>query len=215
MANRALTNALSLARSVFREVAKAQRSASRKPKPKPRPPGRATAGRRAPSRASRGNDASGYAGDFRGNPHISYAPVADDLPDPGEVVWTWVPYEEDYSQGKDRPVLVIGRHEGLLLALQLTSKDHDRDAEQEARSGRFWIDVGTGEWDRERRPSEARVNRILQLDPGAVRRIGAVLPEPVFAEVAAEVKRRAGRYSAHRRIRFRFRRWALLGYSEP
>lgn len=33
----------------------------------------------------------------------TYAPVANGRPDPGEVVWAWVPYEEDTSQGKDRP----------------------------------------------------------------------------------------------------------------
>ena len=38
-----------------------------------------------------------------------YAPEIDGEPDPGEVVWGWVPYEDDPSQGKDRPVLLIGR----------------------------------------------------------------------------------------------------------
>ena len=36
-----------------------------------------------------------------------YAPEADGEPDPGEVVWAWVPYEDDPSQGKDRPVLLL------------------------------------------------------------------------------------------------------------
>ena len=36
-----------------------------------------------------------------------YAPEIDGEPDPGEVVWGWVPYEDDPSQGKDRPVLVL------------------------------------------------------------------------------------------------------------
>jgi len=120
---------------------------------------------------------------------MSYEPVADDLADPGEVVWTWVPYEEDHRRGKDRPVLVIGRSAGLLLALQLTSQDHDGDAQDEARQGRFWVDVGSGAWDRERRPSEARVDRVLQLDPGRVRRIGAVLPREVFDTVTEHVRR--------------------------
>ncbi|MGB3828149.1 MAG: type II toxin-antitoxin system PemK/MazF family toxin [Ornithinimicrobium sp.] len=189
MANRALSTALSLARSVIREIATTQqrsrRSASRRRNPRGERPRSGHDGA--------GHGSRGYAGDYRGSPPMTYAPIADDLPDPGEVVWTWVPYEEDHGQGKDRPVLVIGRSEGLLLALQLTSQDHDRDAEDEARYGRYWIDVGAGEWDRERRPSEARVDRVLQLDPGAVRRIGAVLPEPVFARVAEEVRRRSGR----------------------
>jgi PemK-like, MazF-like toxin of type II toxin-antitoxin system len=88
------------------------------------------------------------------------------------VVWTWVPFEEDYSRGKDRPVLVIGRDAGWLLALMLTSKDHDRDAAQEARAGRHWFDVGTGDWDPRGRPSEARLDRVLQIDPRRVRREG-------------------------------------------
>ncbi len=40
---------------------------------------------------------------------ISYAPDLDGAADPGEVVWTWVPFEEDAAQGKDRPVLVVAR----------------------------------------------------------------------------------------------------------
>ncbi|GAB5080487.1 hypothetical protein ARTHROSP310_36360 [Arthrobacter sp. AD-310] len=29
--------------------------------------------------------------------------MPDGEPDPGEVVWTWVPYQEDHGRGKDRP----------------------------------------------------------------------------------------------------------------
>ena len=47
------------------------------------------------------------------------------------------------------------------LGLMLTSQDHDRDAADEARWGRHWMDVGTGGWDRERRPSEVRLDRLL------------------------------------------------------
>lgn len=140
--------------------------------------------------AGGGGDPAGprpYPGDFTDAPEITYAPADDGEPDPGEVVWTWVPFEEDHSQGKDRPVLVIGRDGSWLLALQMTSKDHDRDAEDEARWGRYWVDIGTGDWDRDRRPSEARVDRILRIDPAAVRRIGAVLDRGRFEEVAAAV----------------------------
>ena len=38
---------------------------------------------------------------------MSYSPQTDGAPDPGEVVWTWVPYEENDGRGKDRPVLVV------------------------------------------------------------------------------------------------------------
>lgn len=119
--------------------------------------------------------------------HVEYAPRRDGHPDPGEVVWTWVPYEEDASQGKDRPVLVIGRSGASLVALMLTSKDHDRDAAQEARSGRHWMDVGTGDWDRRRRPSEVRLDRLLTLDPAVVRREGAALDTSVFDAVIARL----------------------------
>jgi hypothetical protein len=116
---------------------------------------------------------------------IEYAPQPDGLPDPGEVVWAWVPYEDDPSQGKDRPVVVIGTDGGLLLALVMTSKDHDRDAAQEASAGRYWMDVGAGAWDALGRPSEVRLNRLLRLDPSAVRREGAALPKALFDQVLA------------------------------
>jgi hypothetical protein len=116
----------------------------------------------------------------------TYSPEADGLPDPGEVVWTWVAYEDDPAQGKDRPVLVLSRPEpGMMLGLLMTSKDHDRDAEQEARWGRIWMDVGVGDWDRERRASEVRLDRLLRLREGDVRREGAALDSGIFHAVAA------------------------------
>ncbi|WP_316932228.1 type II toxin-antitoxin system PemK/MazF family toxin [Nocardioides marmotae] len=121
-------------------------------------------------------------------PRFVHAPRADGRPDPGEVVWAWVPYEEDASRGKDRPVLVLAVDHGpqrRLLALMLTSKDHDRDAADEARWGRHWMDVGTGGWDRQRRPSEVRLDRLLELDPSAVRREGAALERRTFEAVVA------------------------------
>ncbi|GAB3990310.1 type II toxin-antitoxin system PemK/MazF family toxin [Nocardioides marmoraquaticus] len=114
---------------------------------------------------------------------LGYAPRADGRPDPGEVVWAWVPYEDDPRQGKDRPVLVVGTEGTTLLGLALTSKDHDRDAEQERRAGRLWMDVGTGGWDRQGRPSEVRVNRVLRLAPEDVRREGAALDREVYDAV--------------------------------
>lgn len=120
---------------------------------------------------------------------VSYEPRADGRPDPGEVVWAWVPYEDDPRQGKDRPVLLIGVQDGQLLGLMLTSKDHDRDAEQEARRGRHWMDVGTGGWDRQRRPSEVRLDRLIRLAPDAVRREGAALDRATFDQVVAAAGR--------------------------
>ena len=120
---------------------------------------------------------------------MAYAPVDDGHPDPGEIVWAWVPFEENDGRGKDRPVLVIGRDGGALLGLMLSSQDHDRDAADEARHGRHWVDVGSGPWDRQGRPSEARVDRVLRIEPGDVRREGATLSRARFDEVAAEVRR--------------------------
>lgn len=125
-----------------------------------------------------------YPGDFCGTPDFDYAPKPDGRPDPGEIVWTWVPYEEDHSRGKDRPVLLVGWEGEWLLALPLTSKDHDRDADQERRAGREWVDIGSGPWDRRGRPSEVRLNRVLRVDPSAVRREGAVLDQRLFDGVA-------------------------------
>jgi len=130
------------------------------------------------------------APDFEGIPDLAYNPVADGRPDPGEIVWTWVPYEEDPHHGKDRPVLVVGRDDPWLLGLMLTSKDHDRDAAQESRHGRHWVDIGAGAWDRRGRPSEVRVDRILRVDPDGVRREGAVLDRARFEQVAREVRTR-------------------------
>jgi hypothetical protein len=130
---------------------------------------------RAPARRSRRSHSGPTA----------YAPAANGVADPGEVVWAWVPYEENDGRGKDRPVLVIGRDAGRLLALPLTSKDHDRDASQEAAAGRSWMDVGAGGWDREQRPSEVRLDRLLRLDPASVRREGAALDRHRFEAVLA------------------------------
>jgi hypothetical protein len=121
-------------------------------------------------------------------PDIEYRPLADDRPDPGEIVWAWVPYDEGDGRGKDRPVLVIGRRGEVLLGLMLSSKDHDRDAADEARFGRVWTDIGTGAWDARRRPSEVRLDRLLSLDPGTVRREGTALDRARFDRVVAEAR---------------------------
>ncbi|MEV5966741.1 type II toxin-antitoxin system PemK/MazF family toxin [Kribbella sp. NPDC051952] len=129
-----------------------------------------------------------YAGDFEGTVHVEYTPHPDDgVADPGEIVWTWVPFEEDYTRGKDRPVLVVGSDGEWLLALILTSKDHDRDAADEARWGRVWMDIGGGPWDKEGRPSEVRLDRVLRIDKSHVRREGAVIPEDLFTQVATNL----------------------------
>ncbi len=109
---------------------------------------------------------------------IEYSPNRDDDPDPGEVVWTWVPYEEDPTQGKDRPVVVIGRRGSKLVGVPLTSKPDDREAQ---------VNVGTGGWDPQQRVSYARVWRMLDVDPDSMRHEGSVLDRRRFDEVVAAV----------------------------
>ena len=144
----------------------------------------ATAGATTPS--ARG--VSVYDVSALGLPDFTYSPDPDGEADPGEVVWAWVPFEEDPAQGKDRPVLVLARHETRLVVAQMTSKDHDRDAAQEARWGRFWHDVGTGDWDRQGRPSEVRLDRLLLVEAASVRREGATMKREVFDGVVAALR---------------------------
>lgn len=124
-----------------------------------------------------------YPGDWTGPVRPSYAPKPDGRPDPGEIVWTWVPYEEDHSRGKDRPVLIVDRTEDHVLCVMLTSKDHDSAGHDDPR----YVEVGTGDWDRSGRPSGARIDRIIPVRPADVRREGAVLDRARFEAVAAEL----------------------------
>lgn len=129
-----------------------------------------------------------YPGDFNGSSTVSYSPEIDGAADPGEIVWTWVPYEEDYNQGKDRPVLVVGKSGKRLLALMLTSKDHSNDR----RADLDYIDIGTGAWDKQGRPSEVKLDRILQVSPADMRREGAILDAKRFAVVASALRKQHG-----------------------
>jgi len=123
---------------------------------------------------------------------VEYSPRSDGRPDPGEIVWTWVPYEDDPAAGKDRPVLLVARRGARLVGLMLTSKDHDRDAADERRHGRHWVDIGSGGWDRQGRPSEVRLDRLLDIDPATVRREGAVLDRARFDTVVTAAARLHG-----------------------
>ena len=116
---------------------------------------------------------------------LEYSPDLDGDADPGEIVWTWVKYEDDPNQGKDRPVLVVGRNGRTLLGLMLSSQ-HDRDGQ------RNWFALGPGDWDRESRPSWIRLDRVLEVDEDGIRREGAVLDRGRFDRVAAELRRDYG-----------------------
>lgn len=124
-----------------------------------------------------------YPGDFGGNVSPRYSPNPDGKPDPGEIVWSWVPYEEDHSQGKDRPVLLIGHDGGWLLGLMLTSKDHDN-----GRSSDDYVDIGTGTWDARGRASEVKVDRVVRINASDVRREGAILDKRTFQLVARRLR---------------------------
>jgi hypothetical protein len=106
---------------------------------------------------------------------VTYAPVRDGDADPGEVVWTWVPYEDDPSRGKDRPVLVVGRIGDDVAALALTSREHhDRHHHP------------LGVWDgADGRPSWVKLDRVIRLDPQGIRREGAVLDRARFDTTVA------------------------------
>lgn len=149
--------------AVGREQRPEQRSSTGSGGRRPRAPGRATP---------------------NGGVTVGYAPERDGDADPGEVVWGWVPYEDDPSQGKDRPVLILG-HDGLLLAgVPLSSRDHS--ARNDAHE---WVAVGRGGWDDSGRPSYADASRLLRLEPETVRREGAALDRARFDEVLARVRR--------------------------
>jgi len=116
---------------------------------------------------------------------VVYAPDLDGAADPGEVVWAWVPFEEDARRGKDRPLLVVGRAGGELLGLMLSSQ-HKRDGEP------GWVGIGSGAWDREGRESFVRLDRVLEVAENGIRREGAVLPRDRFERVAEELRGRYG-----------------------
>jgi hypothetical protein len=112
---------------------------------------------------------------------VVYSPALDGRADPGEIVWTWVVYEEDPSRGKDRPVLVVGRDGGTLLGLMLSSQDRhvgDRD----------WVGIGTGDWDYEGRASWVRLDRVLDVPEEGIRREGAILDRATFEVVATRLR---------------------------
>jgi hypothetical protein len=109
---------------------------------------------------------------------IEYSPSVDGDPDPGEIVWTWVPYEEDPTRGKDRPVVIIGRRGANLCGVALTSKRRNGE-----------LEVGTGPWDPRNRPSYAKVDRLLDIDADTVRREGAALNRRRFDAVVQAVDR--------------------------
>ena len=117
---------------------------------------------------------------------LEYSPDLDGEADPGEVVWGWVAYEDDPTQGKDRPVLVVGHDAAaaghdVVLALMLSSQDyHQGDP--------AWLPLGSGAWDGEGRPSWVRLDRVLEMPADGIRREGAILDRGRFDRVATALR---------------------------
>ncbi|MFF1573726.1 type II toxin-antitoxin system PemK/MazF family toxin [Leifsonia sp. NPDC058292] len=115
----------------------------------------------------------------------AYSPSTDGDADPGEIIWTWVPYEERDGRGKDRPVLVVASEPGSsVLAVQLTSQEHPGRPE--------YVPVGTGAWDAQRRPSYAVLDRVFRVHQSGMRREAAALDARRFEAVRAALGARYG-----------------------
>ena len=112
---------------------------------------------------------------------LVYSPDLDGRADPGEIVWTWVVYEDDPTRGKDRPVLVVGRDRSILLGLMVSSQErHAADPD--------WVGIGSGDWDYEGRQSWVRLDRVLDVPEEGIRREGAILRREIFDVVAARLR---------------------------
>jgi mRNA-degrading endonuclease toxin of MazEF toxin-antitoxin module len=116
---------------------------------------------------------------------IAYAPHRDGAPDAGEIIWTWVPYEEDDGRGKDRPVLVIGRQSASrVFAVRMTSRSHDGDHD--------FLSIGTGEWDAQGRESWVDIEQLYSVHTAGMRREAASLNRARFDRVAKALQNRYG-----------------------
>lgn len=135
---------------------------------------------------------------------IAYRPRhPDGKGDPGEIVWAKVPFEEDPTQSKDRPVLIIGRTKDgqNLVGVQLTSKA-GRDGER--------LPVGSGDWDKQGRESFLKLDRFVQVDDVNYRREGSYMKKPAFQKVVDELTERQGTGKIQLAVR-RFGRGRPLG----
>lgn len=155
---------------------------------------RSTPGR---PRASSGSSSAPGAGRERGSETIridperlaqlsvSYAPETDDAPDSGEIIWSWVPYEENDGRGKDRPVLVIGRQSATrVYAVRMTSRAHERD--------RDYLSIGSGPWDAQGRESWVDIEQLYSVHDDGMRREAAVLDRKRYDRVASALITRYG-----------------------
>jgi len=116
---------------------------------------------------------------------IAYRPQHDGMADAGEIVWAWVPYEEDPTQGKDRPVLVLGpAGPDHVYAMKLTSRSHDGD--------RDYLHLGAGPWDAQGRESWVDIDQLYTVRVDGIRREASALDRARFLRVADVLHRRYG-----------------------
>jgi mRNA-degrading endonuclease toxin of MazEF toxin-antitoxin module len=116
---------------------------------------------------------------------LDYRPTRNANPDPGEIVWTWVPFEERDGRGKDRPVVIVatlGR--GAVLAVQLTSKDRTGHPD--------YVALGAGDWDRTGRSSWVNIDRIFAVQPAGMRREAAMVDAARYTRIASALRGRYG-----------------------
>lgn len=148
-----------------------------------------SAERSAPRQGFPKRPSGGYPGDFTGTVSPVYKPDLDGDADPGEVVWAWVPFEEDPTQGKDRPVLIVGHDGRWLLGLMLSSKDHVPGSVGDIHETEYarWVNVGSGDWDAQGRQSEIRLDRVIRISPNGVRREGAIMPMELYSQVVSHL----------------------------
>jgi hypothetical protein len=116
---------------------------------------------------------------------LSYAPSRNGTPDPGEIVWTWVPFEERDGRGKDRPVMIVAPlTRGAVLAVQLTSKDHTGHPD--------YVQLGIGPWDRTGRESWANIDRVFRIYPDGMRREASAVDASRYSRIATALRSRYG-----------------------
>ncbi|QTX06355.1 type II toxin-antitoxin system PemK/MazF family toxin [Agromyces archimandritae] len=163
--------------SVFRPRADAGRAASSAPARREEP---------APGQTGPGATVEVDPRRLRGV-RVAYAPDDDETPDPGEVVWTWVPYEENDGRGKDRPVVILAASErdpGLFVAAQLTSRPHPGQAD--------YVELGPGAWDAQGRSSWVDLGRVLLVRSEGMRREAASVDRRRYEAIAKAVRERYG-----------------------
>ncbi|GAA1319677.1 type II toxin-antitoxin system PemK/MazF family toxin [Leucobacter albus] len=172
----------------------AQPALKQSPAPKPSPTSPERQGARPGGRGSRGADYAESPGQFgagatrdvqaselRGAT-LEYSPNMDGDPDPGEIVWTWVPYVENDGRGKDRPVLIIGRIDATAVFGCYVSTKYHRD----------FISIGSGPWDSQGRESFVSPERILRVTHAGMRREGATVARERFSTAVRGVLKHHG-----------------------